>query len=143
MFDATIDTYDALHDRSPFAVNCICMVAARVRDGGGRISLISPRRCLCSRIIYRQSQRNLPQMSRRSSNVILRYTILSCGPPGGCSGYECVERNIVWRIGVLHLSFSLVLVSGWSDNGWLSGGHAVRMAMEICWLHHFESRYFY
>lgn len=25
-----------------------------------------------------------------------------------------------------------VLVSGWSDNGWLSGGHAVRMAMEIC-----------
>lgn len=26
----------------------------------------------------------------------------------------------------------LVLVSGWSDNGWLSGGHAVRMAMELC-----------
>jgi len=24
-----------------------------------------------------------------------------------------------------------VLVSGWSDNGWLSGGHAVRMAMEL------------
>ena len=27
-----------------------------------------------------------------------------------------------------------VLVSGWSDNGWLSGGHAVRMAMELCQL---------
>ena len=26
----------------------------------------------------------------------------------------------------------LVLVSGWSDNGWLSGGHAVRMALELC-----------
>lgn len=26
----------------------------------------------------------------------------------------------------------LVLVSGWSDNGWLSGGHAVRMAVELC-----------
>lgn len=25
-----------------------------------------------------------------------------------------------------------VLVSGWSDNGWLSGGHAVRMAAELC-----------
>lgn len=25
-----------------------------------------------------------------------------------------------------------VLVSGWSDNGWLPGGHAVRMAMELC-----------
>lgn len=28
--------------------------------------------------------------------------------------------------------FFAVLVSGWSDNGWLSGGHAVRMAMELC-----------
>jgi len=28
--------------------------------------------------------------------------------------------------------YMLVLVSGWSDNGWLSGGHAVRMAMELC-----------
>lgn len=26
----------------------------------------------------------------------------------------------------------IVIVSGWSDNGWLSGGHAVRMAMELC-----------
>lgn len=25
-----------------------------------------------------------------------------------------------------------VLVSGWSENGWLSGGHAVRMALELC-----------
>ena len=24
-----------------------------------------------------------------------------------------------------------VLVSGWSENGWLSGGHAVRMALEL------------
>jgi hypothetical protein len=36
VFDANTDTYDALHDRSPFAVNCVCMVAARVRDGGGK-----------------------------------------------------------------------------------------------------------
>jgi hypothetical protein len=26
---------------------------------------------------------------------------------------------------------AMILVSGWSDNGWLSGGHAVRMAMEL------------
>jgi hypothetical protein len=25
----------------------------------------------------------------------------------------------------------MILVSGWSDNGWLSGGHAVRMGMEL------------
>ena len=35
VFDANLDTYEALHERSPFAVDCICMVAARVRDGGG------------------------------------------------------------------------------------------------------------
>lgn len=31
------------------------------------------------------------------------------------------------------IDISSVLVSGWSDNGWLSGGHAVRMALELCW----------
>ena len=41
VFDVHTDTYDALHERSPFAVDCICMVAARVRDGGGTPS-ISP-----------------------------------------------------------------------------------------------------
>ena len=35
VFDAGVDTYDELHERSPFAVDCICMVAAKVRDGGG------------------------------------------------------------------------------------------------------------
>lgn len=35
VFDSTYDTYDSLHDRSPFALDCICMVAAKVRDGGG------------------------------------------------------------------------------------------------------------
>jgi hypothetical protein len=33
---------------------------------------------------------------------------------------------------LLNFMSTLVLVSGWSDNGWLSGGHAVRMAMELC-----------
>ena len=37
VFDANLDTYEALHERSPFAVDCICMVAARVRDGGGMV----------------------------------------------------------------------------------------------------------
>jgi hypothetical protein len=35
IFDANADTFDALHERSPFAVDAICMVAARVRDAGG------------------------------------------------------------------------------------------------------------
>jgi hypothetical protein len=36
VFDFATDTYDTLHERSPFAVDAICMVAARVRDGGGQ-----------------------------------------------------------------------------------------------------------
>ncbi|KAG1831013.1 hypothetical protein EV424DRAFT_1373314 [Suillus variegatus] len=31
----------------------------------------------------------------------------------------------------LPMGHLIVLVSGWSDNGWLSGGHAVLMAMEL------------
>lgn len=42
------------------------------------------------------------------------------------SFFECIRSLL---INILPL---LVLVSGWSDNGWLSGGHAVRMAMELC-----------
>jgi hypothetical protein len=38
----------------------------------------------------------------------------------------------VVRLESFTLNVDLVLVSGWSDNGWLSGGHAVRMAMELC-----------
>jgi hypothetical protein len=35
VFDSQYDTFDSLHERSPFAVNAICMVASQVRDGGG------------------------------------------------------------------------------------------------------------
>ena len=38
IFDANVDTYDSLRERSPFAVTVICMVAAKVRDGGGSAS---------------------------------------------------------------------------------------------------------
>lgn len=38
IFDASVDTYDSLRERSPFAVTVICMVAAKVRDGGGSAS---------------------------------------------------------------------------------------------------------
>lgn len=44
VFDCNVDTYDALRERSPFAVDCICMVAARVRDGGGMFSTITIQR---------------------------------------------------------------------------------------------------
>lgn len=39
VFDSRVDTFDALHHRSPFAVDAICMVGTRVRDGGGRFTL--------------------------------------------------------------------------------------------------------
>ncbi|KAF9015547.1 hypothetical protein BDQ17DRAFT_1341258 [Cyathus striatus] len=93
VFDENTDTYDALHDRSPFAVDCICMVAARVRDGGGKPSE-TYKRCLDE------------------------VHAISCA----------TLFTPVMRVEAVQ---SMILVSGWSDNGWLSGGHAVRMAMEL------------
>jgi hypothetical protein len=93
VFDANTDTYDALHDRSPFAVNCICMVAARVRDGGGKASET-----------YKKVLEEVQEISRASLFTPV-------------TRHEAVQ--------------AMILVSGWSDNGWLSGGHAVRMAMEL------------
>ncbi|KAH9898196.1 hypothetical protein C8Q73DRAFT_639925 [Cubamyces lactineus] len=93
VFDANVDTYDALHERSPFAVDVICMVAAKVRDGGGN-----------------------------PSDVFLKcleeVQAISCA-----TLFSPVTRQEAVQ--------AMVLVSGWSDNGWLSGGHAVRMAMEL------------
>ncbi|KAL4069755.1 hypothetical protein V8B97DRAFT_1969116 [Scleroderma yunnanense] len=93
VFDSHVDTFDALHERSPFAVDAICMVGARVHDGGGKAS--EPyTRCL------------------EAVQNISRATL-----------FAPVTRVEAVR--------AMILVSGWSDNGWLSGGHAVRMAMEL------------
>ncbi|KAI6095508.1 hypothetical protein EDD16DRAFT_1678199 [Pisolithus croceorrhizus] len=93
VFDSHVDTFDALHDRSPFAVDAICMVAARVRDGGGKPSETYAR-CL------------------EAVQTISKATLFA-----PVTRVEAVQ--------------AMILVSGWSDNGWLSGGHAVRMAMEL------------
>ncbi|PIL31746.1 transcription factor [Ganoderma sinense ZZ0214-1] len=93
VFDASMDTYDGLHERSPFAVDVICMVAAKVRDGGGNPSDVFMK-CL------------------EEVQAISCATLFS-----PVTRQEAVQ--------------AMVLVSGWSDNGWLSGGHAVRMAMEL------------
>ncbi|KAJ7071192.1 hypothetical protein C8F01DRAFT_1109497 [Mycena amicta] len=98
VFDSNSDTFDALHERSPFAVDCICMVAARVRDGGGRSSQT-----------YLQTLEEVQTISRATLfSPVFRH--------------EAVQ--------------AMILVAGWSDNGWLSGGHAVRMesiAMHKAW----------
>ncbi|KAJ7225689.1 hypothetical protein GGX14DRAFT_640350 [Mycena pura] len=94
VFDSNSDTFDALHERSPFAVDCICMVASRVRDGGGKPS-----------DTYLRTLEEVQAISRA--------TLFS-----PVSRHEAVQ--------------AMILVAGWSDNGWLSGGHAVRMAMELC-----------
>ncbi|EJD51772.1 hypothetical protein AURDEDRAFT_111388 [Auricularia subglabra TFB-10046 SS5] len=93
VFDARVDTYDALRERSPFAVDCICMVAAKVRDGGGPPSdvynkILEEVHNMCSKTLFAPVSRT-----------------------------EAVQ--------------AMILVSGWSDNGWLTGGHAVRMALEL------------
>ncbi|KAL1748582.1 hypothetical protein HDZ31DRAFT_29427 [Schizophyllum fasciatum] len=96
VFDPHVDTFDELHRRSPFAVDAICMVAAGVRDGGGKPSEVYLR-CL------------------EEVQSISCATLFS-----PVTRFEAVQ--------------SMILVSGWAENGWLSGGHAVRMAME-CSMH--------
>ncbi|KAF9076108.1 hypothetical protein BDP27DRAFT_1313911 [Rhodocollybia butyracea] len=93
IFDYTVDTYDALRERSPFAVNAICMVAARVRDGGAKPS----------------------DMHRMCLEEVQAISCASLFAP-------------VVRVEAVQ---AMILVSGWSDNGWLSGGMAVRMGMEL------------
>lgn len=58
--------------------------------------------------------------------------LLPRDPSGSDSSHECVLYS--HRMFVCGDNAFQVLVSGWSDNGWLSGGHAVRMAMELCQL---------
>ncbi|KAF8578439.1 hypothetical protein K439DRAFT_1638799 [Ramaria rubella] len=93
VFDAQVDTFDALHERSPFAVDCICMVAARVKCGGG-------------------------PPSETFKKCLEEVQSISCA-----TLFSPVSRQEAVQ--------AMVLVSGWSDNGWLSGGHAVRMALEV------------
>ncbi|RDB29536.1 Transcriptional activator of proteases prtT [Hypsizygus marmoreus] len=93
VFDSHNDTFDALHERSPFAVDCICMVAARTRDGGA-------------------------QTSETYRKILEEVQSISCA-----TLFAPVMRTEAVQ--------AMILVSGWSDNGWLSGGHAVRMAMEL------------
>ncbi|KAH9982335.1 hypothetical protein BGW80DRAFT_1262820 [Lactifluus volemus] len=93
VFDSSVDTFQSLHERSPFAVDSICMVAARVRDGGGKSS-----------DVYNKCFQEVQAISCATLFApVLRV--------------EAVQ--------------AMILVSGWSDNGWLSGGHAVRMALEL------------
>ncbi|KAF4605049.1 hypothetical protein EYR40_003832 [Pleurotus pulmonarius] len=93
VFDANTDTYEALHERSPFAVDCICMVAAKVRDGGGKPS----------------------EAYIKCLDEVQKISCATLFSP--VTRHEAVQ--------------AMILVSGWSDNGWLSGGHAIRMAMEL------------
>ncbi|KAM6498448.1 hypothetical protein JOM56_006396, partial [Amanita muscaria] len=93
VFDANTDVFDALHERSPFAVNCICMVALRVKDGGGKPS--------------EPYVKCLEEVQSIACATLFAPVVRP----------EAVQ--------------SMIVVAGWSDNGWLSGGHAVRMAIEL------------
>ncbi|KAG8897423.1 hypothetical protein FRB99_008163, partial [Tulasnella sp. 403] len=97
VFDAITDTYDALHKRSPFCVDAICMVAAKVRDGGGPPSE-TYKKCL------------------KEVHDITCATLFA----------PVVRQEVVQ---------AMILVAGWGagpkDSGWLTCGHATRMALEL------------
>jgi hypothetical protein len=86
VFDGNVDTYDALHVRSPFAVNCICMVAAKVRDGGGESWNHLSRLVLIGKL-YRSAERSIPKVSRRSADYLFSFTFFPSDSSGSRSGY--------------------------------------------------------
>ncbi|KAF8481051.1 hypothetical protein DFH94DRAFT_667683 [Russula ochroleuca] len=132
VFDSAVDTFASLHERSPFAVDSICMVAARVRDGGGMIS------CPCS---GRNGVKPIFASSGKPSDVYTKclqeVQTISCAtlfaPVLRVEAVQAMSAYFIFSALVMFKarSGSIVLVSGWSDNGWLSGGHAVRMALEL------------
>ena len=69
-------------------------------------------------------------MFGRSSGDLLCYSLFARHSSGSRAGNGLVGPIAQYDRGLI--GPPLVLVSGWSDNGWLSGGHAVRMAMELC-----------
>ncbi|KAG8930090.1 hypothetical protein FRC02_004620 [Tulasnella sp. 418] len=97
VFDPETDSFEALHKRSPFCVNAICMVAAKVRDGGGPPSH-TYKTCL---------------------DEVRSIT--------GATLFSPVVRQEVVQ--------AMVIIAGWGagpkDSGWLTCGHATRMALEI------------
>ena len=97
VFDANTDTYDTLHKRSPFCVDAICMVAAKVRDGGG-------------------------PPSETYKSCLKEVHELTCA-----TLFAPVARQEVVQ--------AMILVAGWGagpkDSGWLTCGHATRMALEL------------
>ena len=126
-----MDTYEALHERSPFAVDCICMVAARVRDGGGMDNTFFLQLSALKITVSGKSSelylKCLEEVQAISSATLFAPVVRSEAVQSMSSSFsECIQFLLI------NILLLLVLVSGWSDNGWLSGGHAVRMAMELC-----------
>ncbi|KAG8865466.1 hypothetical protein FRC20_009809 [Serendipita sp. 405] len=93
VFDSNFDTFESLHERSPFAVNAICLVASQVRDGGGPTSELTLR-------------------CREEVHPIVAQTLFA----------PFISADVVRAV---------VILSGWSPNGWLTCGHAVRMALQL------------
>lgn len=86
VFDCQIDTFDGLHERSPFAVDAICTVAARVRDGGGDLLIL-----FCYRLIslsIRECKRDLHPMFGSSAKYFVRHIVCSGKPRRSCASDE-------------------------------------------------------
>lgn len=103
------------------------MVAAKVRDGGGTLSSYFTEHGLIScqdepSDTFLKCQEEVQAISCTSlfTPVVRQEAVQAMGQ------YFCRRSDMNLT------ELQIVLVSGWSDNGWLSGGHAVRMAMEIC-----------
>lgn len=90
--------------RSPFSLTAIMMVGARVRDGGNSPSDVQ-RACL---------------------SHAQRIAVGTLFNP--VSRVEAVQAMSEWMSAS---ALTIALLAAFSDSGWLSGGHAVRMAIDM------------
>ncbi|EIW69439.1 hypothetical protein TREMEDRAFT_73857 [Tremella mesenterica DSM 1558] len=108
-YDPVMDTWESLRLRSPFSITAIIYVGARVRDGGGEAI-------------------TLPIAA---AEVAENRQVLPCGAFLICSHAVGVSTlfNPVTRIEAVQ---GMILLSTFSnESGWLPGGHAVRMAIDM------------
>lgn len=94
VFDANVDTYEAVRGRSAFAFDSICMVAARCRDGNCK-SFFCHLFCGMMELTGWRSEPYLSIDIARSPEYIVFDALLACFEKGGCSGYD----SCFWVVG--------------------------------------------
>jgi len=109
LWDKSYDIYESFIERTPFSTNGLLAVAAKIRAGNGQ----------CLNVVLKESNNNITgplgetfQRCLEEAQGIARSTLF--GP--------IVRKEAV---------MAMLILSVWSQNGWLPCGHALRGALDM------------